>query len=525
MSEMHPADRSLRRWLVPIALFLAVGAGYELTRPGNRSEAEDAFFYAGSVEDPDLSALRLFHRDHMLYLPLMKGFRFLLHAAGIEGRIEGPIVRLDLWVGALGVALFYGLLRWRLEIETGAAVTGSLLLAFSYGFWRYAVEVEIPVWTHLFAVLLLLGMLAPSRRLLHATLLGGWAGAAILTHGINVVLACAVIPLWLGAARSWKRLGAYALGAALTLVPTFAVVQAATRDSDPGIFVSEHEWPRWTALPKTLIGLGQAVASGNFAWGHRGLAQRIGALFPEKMLDEELLMGSLAPHRLFLASLCTLILLCFAALWVVTARARLGKAAPAGTAAPWFAWWLLVFFAFIACFNPGSFELWVPGLVPFWTLVTIHGIQPLFRGGRRAPGIALVATLGLHNLVGGYAWIRSEASDYNHLRGAWLIEHATEDDWIITADQTEFSKYVDYWSDALVVETFHLRPEQIARLAERLRAAPGKVYVMDEVFQPARCIRVTRPDWCAWLAAFADEIRAQVSPLVQDRHVTIYVLR
>ncbi len=509
----------------PVAIFLTVVAIYFSSIPGNRSEAEDACVYAATADAADASWTQLLRPDHVLYFPLIRSYHALRERVGMGGRSYDQLVRLDLVAGAAVATMFYLLLVRRLAVGEGPAVLGALLLAFSYGPWRYSVEVEIPAWTNLFALCLLYLALAPSLTARKSFRLGVVAGSAILMHGLNSFPACSAIPAWLFFRHGLRQVVSYVLGAALLLTVAFGSIFLLRGDLEREINTVATLSPTWALVPKALVGLAQSVVAGNFLFGSSGFTEKMISFFPEKMLEEEILMGHRAPEGLFVLSVGTCLALAVAVLWMLIARLRLKSVAPTPEQGRYFVLWAVVFAIFAVDTNPGSFELWIPALVPIWTLVILYIIRPLFLGGRRAPCIAFAAALFLHNLVGGFSWIHDASADYNRVRAAWLVEHATDRDLIVTADTTEFSKCLGYWSKGVVLNTHTLPTERLTGLVHEIEQWPGTIYVMDAVFDPPKCLCLLRAGFCEQMKVVTDELRPMVSPVTHTPDVTVYAVR
>lgn len=519
------AAQHTRRWRRAAAIFLAVIALYLATRPGNTSEAEDGYTYAMAAEQPDLSWRRILVPDHVLYDPAIRAYHAALSWSGVAGRAYGQIVVLDIVVGAAGIALFYLLLAERFAVGEGPALLGAALLAASYGPWRYSVEVEIPAWTNLAALALLYAAFAPRRTAGGALLLGGLAALTIAMHGLNSLLACTAIPAWLLSRHGVRRVVAYGGGAAVALAIIFGGVFLLRGNMTREINRVNELSSMWALGPKAIVGLAQSVVGGNFLFGSPAFTSGMRAAFPEKMLQEEIFMGRSAPAGLFAASMATCIGLGITALWLVGARLRLGRLRSGPAAGPYFALWATVYVLFAVNKNPGSFELWIPALVALWTLVVLYIVHPLWTAQRRGPCLAFAALLLLHNLVGGFAWIRDPGSDLNRVRAAWLVDHARDGDLILTADTTELSSYLRYWSHGVIVNTHKLPAEPLGALASTVDRWPSPVYVMDAVFDPPPCLCLLREGFCEQLATVADAIRPLVAPVISAPDVTVYARR
>ncbi len=186
--------RSWGRWYtlgLPLLLFGAFLALYLLTLTDVHTY--DALSYILDVDRKPWA--ELFHPHHLAYGPLGALIRSVALGLGWQGSAAVLIQGANALAGAAGVALFFVLLR---EVSGSGlqAGVGALLLASSYAFWYYAVEVEVYTIAALFLILalwLLVRLLRqPSSTL--ALGLGVVQGFAVLFHQTNVLL---VIPaLW-----------------------------------------------------------------------------------------------------------------------------------------------------------------------------------------------------------------------------------------------------------------------------------------------------------------------------------------
>jgi 4-amino-4-deoxy-L-arabinose transferase-like glycosyltransferase len=202
-------------WLVPLALAALALALYRLTR--SEVHTFDALSY---VRDVDQRAGFFFHPHHPLYSPTGWLFYKLWQAFGYGGSSEIPLQVLNSVVGAaIGVGLYRLVLR-----RTGrwwAAFLAAGILLFNYGFWYFAVEVEVYhlalVW--LIAALALLIELVTQPRRRTAPLLGLALGLAALYHQTNGLLVPVVIAGVLLSPVAWRE--------RLTQLITAGVISAA----------------------------------------------------------------------------------------------------------------------------------------------------------------------------------------------------------------------------------------------------------------------------------------------------------
>ncbi len=192
-----PSRLRLAQYLAPLGIFLATLLLYLGTL--TQVHTFDALSYVTSVERKPWT--EVFHPHHLAYGPL----GLLAQAAGAALGADGaalPMQVVNALAGALGVALFFGLVR-RSTGRSDLALAAALLLGGGYAYWYYAVEIEV----YTVATLLLIACLRLMPRLLErptvreAALLGLAQGGAVLFHQTNALL-CAPALLVLLAAKN-----------------------------------------------------------------------------------------------------------------------------------------------------------------------------------------------------------------------------------------------------------------------------------------------------------------------------------
>jgi hypothetical protein len=191
-------------FLLPLLTYLAT-----LTRV----HTYDALSYVLDVDRKPWH--ELFHPHHLAYGPLGALVAALARLLGWPAGARLPMQATNALAGALGVLLFALLLR-RVTRRLDVALVGALLLAASYAYWYYAIEVEVYTIAALFLILCLWLLV----RLLHhphprtAALLGVAQGLAVLFHQTNVLLCVPVavalllvpIPTHHTHRAGWRRL-------------------------------------------------------------------------------------------------------------------------------------------------------------------------------------------------------------------------------------------------------------------------------------------------------------------------------
>jgi len=319
----------------------------------------------------------LFHPHHLAYGPLGALIRSLAAAVGWGGSAEKLLQLANATAGALGVALFGGVVA-RASGRMWAGAAAALLLGASYAYWYYAVEVEVYTIAALFLIVALGLMLAlaraPSPRL--AAALGVAQGCAVLFHQTNVLLCVPVlVALLVGTVDGgrWTVDGGRRLVAHLVAygLPLALIVGGAYLGVGLGVsgFRSWEGLYAWMAGYTTTGYWGGAVDGSKLALLAKGLAQSIAQ-------PGGALVG--------LVLLATLLL-----------NLRGLRAAPHGTL-PVSLTWLAVYGAFFLWWEPGNVEFWIASLPPFYLLVVLAGTSDKRRltTDDRRPG-ARVAVLSV----------------------------------------------------------------------------------------------------------------------------------
>src|SRR5215212_2786298 len=139
-----------RRSFAPLGLFFLLLAIYLATL--TQVHTFDALSYVTSVERKPWT--EVFHPHHLAYGPLGV---LALHAGRMLGYTGGaalPMQVVNALAGALGVTLFYTIVR-RVTRRDDLALVGAVLLAGGYAYWYYAVEIEVYTVAALFLIVCL----------------------------------------------------------------------------------------------------------------------------------------------------------------------------------------------------------------------------------------------------------------------------------------------------------------------------------------------------------------------------------
>ncbi|EFO79410.1 hypothetical protein OSCT_2758 [Oscillochloris trichoides DG-6] len=373
------------RWQTVGALLLVFGAClglYLLTLTDVHTY--DALSYILDVDRKPWA--ELFHPHHLAYGPLGASIRSLALRWGWQGSAALLIQIANALAGAAGVTIFLALVRASGGNRMQAAL-GALLLAASYAFWYYAVEVEVYTIAALFLIValgILLRMLERPTIAL-ALGLGLVQGLAVLFHQTNVLLS--IPALWV----VWRSRG--------------EVGSRWLRQAQP-----TPNPPRWLSLPKLTLLLAYMIPLGLIVAGaYLGVGLGVSGFRSWEQLytwmtdyartgwwggavDGNKLIGLARGLSNTLAEGPAGVLLGLGLLMLLLSSLRGLRQAPAGLV-PLCLFWLVSYAAFFLWWEPENIEFWIASLPVFYLLL----VMSLRDHVRLGLGIALaVAMLGLN---------------------------------------------------------------------------------------------------------------------------------
>jgi hypothetical protein len=409
------------RAAAPVALFLLTFAIYLATL--TQVHTFDALSYVTSVERKPWT--EVFHPHHLAYGPLGVLALHAGHALGYTGGAALPMQVVNALAGALGVALFYLIVR-RVTQRDDLAGLGALLLGGGYAYWYYAVEIEVYTVATLFLIVCLDILTRPGWWRSRGSLLqlGLAQAGAVLFHQTNVLLCGAVLIFAIYDLRSVKN----------------QELRTKNQPSSSWFLVLGSWLHRWSiyaltlalavALPYLLVGV---VISGFRSWAafdtwlteYARTGWWGGPITAQKWADLATgLSDTLAQPG---GALLGLILL-----GLVLAHLRALLAGPRPLVEG-LATWLLVYGAFFLWWEPDNIEFWIASMPPALLLLALA-----LRGERRrGPGVWLalavsMATAGIN--YGAIARRGDPATDLQRLVAHELAARSQPADLLLVPD-------------------------------------------------------------------------------------------
>jgi hypothetical protein len=533
-ADLNPSSR--RHWVFALMAIGFLAVIYILTGPGNRSEADDAFWFAYDIENGSIRDLMgSEHTAHLLFLPLARGLWNLIRLLGFESRSYDVVRLANCVLAAASVVLLGYVLRRRLRLPSFAAIAGASGLALSYGFWRYANEAEV----YALAVLLIVALcwvcfsgLHTFGSLLLAAVLAAFGG---LIHILGFIPALVLVPVSLLQQRRLRDASLYLL--IVALLAGF-VSYAAYRYAAPSGqgFVDYALVDRGSAIqialavPAAVLALVQDVATGNFLYAYPPIVRRLAVAFPTQYLDEESYAGAhsgIIVRTVPLITMLVLVLIVAAGLWR-TWRGR-SNLILRNAGSPYLiavATWVVVYWIVVVVRRSSAApEAWIPLLPAVWILVAAVILQGARTRARRALVAALLLALLAHNAAGGLWMMRSRSTDLNFLKSQWILDHERVGDLILTADGPVFERYLRYHSQVEVVGLAERPAVELASIYDEAVRQQRRIFATTGVFDPPAQIRAIDPTSYQAIEEFAATVRADFRKVAENEFGRVYLRR
>ncbi|HVF99003.1 MAG TPA: glycosyltransferase family 39 protein, partial [Chloroflexia bacterium] len=380
------------------AVFLLTATGFH---------TYDGISYIRDMGKP-LPALVLPH--HLIYEPTMLLVFNLWRALGYTGYADLPGEMLSSLAGAGGLALFFSIAR-RCTESSAVAVTATLVLGLTYGYWFYSVEVDVYVLPLCFLLLAAWLYTRALERVVPPSSIVGLVGAA---HGVGALyhqaalflvpafaLGIYLLPGRVGA--KVMRVVAYGFALALVLVPAYFIggVVVAGQDTPDKFMRWANNYGQlgtWGALTEDTPG--NAISGASAA------------------ISADYWIGRL-------------LLLALSVVLVLRARPATRGSGPLA----WLLWaWLGTYTVFFTWWQPEVLKFWVLVLPPALLLILLSfrwgALAPGHRHVAIAAGTVLVLLLSISNVP--TIWAKRDAmSDPGRRMSAALSQLSAPEDLLV----------------------------------------------------------------------------------------------
>lgn len=460
--------------------FILIEAFLFIFYPQNRTEVDDGYWYAQLVRDEEIS--NLFNPRFMVFLPLVK----ILYQASnsLLGHIDAYsfMSSLSIVLSGITIVLLFDVLRKNLNLNFHASLIGSLLLLFSYEYWRYSYEAEV----YIISILLILfsfrlhlsSLQNPQlKKTLILAIIGVSAALIYKLNAIPVFIAFPLIYIWK------KRIKEAVLlcftGAALFILSTFLIHH---------FFLEDHPYLNFLLGgindPAGSPFLSVFVVASNFIsvlwiFANDHVVSIVKNAFPHKIMDEEILIAKqvgLWESILWLLSFILLVL--FIALTIKSFKAKRSYNALEKDALLSSLIWLIVYSIVLMVLDPSSNEPWLMVQLPLAILLTLTLKDALNRSGLYIFYTALGILLFI-NLAGGILLLQNQHYNYNRKKSEWLINNAQAEDTILSYGPISLIRFLRYYSKAEVI-SIEENPELAYKILEN-GSINGDVYITNDV--------------------------------------------
>ena len=495
----------------------------------NRTDAEDVFEYALMVEEGSGNPW-FYHQHHLLYGPSMKLCCKTAQLFGYNGRAMDVMRFVSALAASGSLFLFFLFCYRRFSLRPVSSLLATAFLAFTYGFWRYSAESEIPLTASVFMVAALYYSTDSDARKRWFGLAVLFSVLSVLMHIMNAVAVFAAIPCFYLLRKRWKAAGLHLLLAGGLIAGMYGLIaQFATIHGSGGA----HYIPLGLgSFIKGAVAFIECLISCDFMLGFISVRAFLGELFAGRMLQEEFYFGARLPRYHVLLSTMSfsafiaLFIACVARaswIWKNIATDKKRFILPDGISALVVAGIFFFGYAALLLFiEPGNPELWVMGLVPFSLLFCGMVLLPLTYDNRLWLPFCMILSLLIHN-AGAIRMLHDADKDYQQQKASVILDIANEDDVIITAGNPVFERYLRYHFKGKV---WYLHAWNSERLfSGAIPDAEGKIYVLGDVFNQPPSLRVRFPEKTDQINVLAEQLRLKSERVVDDEFGGVWEFR
>ncbi|WP_416308173.1 protein O-mannosyl-transferase family [Neptunicella sp. SCSIO 80796] len=453
--------------LANLIVFVLFTAFYLLTMAGNLSETDDVYAFAyrteqfsfSHVSDPRLMLFHMLSKVVYIAINALSGLLDMTVSALFSMRLFSACC------AAISLLLLLRILYRDFKLSPQAAVLGSLLLAFSYGFWRYAAEAEVYIAATALCLLIFHLMLTPRwQSLKYQLLVGVLAGLSILFYQPDAIPLLFAFPLLTLGGGQIIAVGGYYCAAGCTLLAGYlwgfwlfwpeplsldSFIQFLSQRSEEFMVPAMSFMTVIVSMLRALFALSHDTVSTNWIFSFHAVQQFIHWLFPQNVITEEIFLAkSIGPWRYLFA--VSHILLIGIILFLLASRLPKVRFSQISRQVWVVVIWVLINGAIIGRLNPAGTEAWIMLLAPLTILVSLWIIQPLLDTHKKTL-VLLVSLLFAHNLLAGMLLVHNPGEEYHRIKGKWVIEHATADDLVIVSGDAGFAEALRYLSPAKIL--------------------------------------------------------------------------
>ena len=469
-----------------LGVFLLLIAFYTALAPGNRIETDDGFWFASNIRT--LPLVEQLNPRYLLYMPVNSLVYRALTSIGVPISSYTLMSLFSTISAALTILLLARLLHRSFGVSPKGSTISALLLAVTYGFWRYAFEAE----AYSTAMLLIICGFSlvdwsckdDRRQRRRTAVAGALSGATVLFYQANFIPLFLALPVLYLRRRHLHLLIVYLVVGGVTILGGYAFAYLAIKPPELSFlnFMLSEVPPEVNASPLTaLFAFGSNIFSANWIFGFDIAIRFIETSFQNQVLMEEVYAAKNAGFLRFVP-LVTLpaLLITMLSLFGVLRRGAFPRLSRETLVV---LIWLAIYTAVLYKGSPTAPEAWIMLLLPLAIIAARYIVEPCLRLGHARLLVAFTVLLMLHNLFGGIGIIYNRQGDYYAVKSQWLVENATAADILLTGSANPFRRYLEYFLPAHVVNVF-FQPEEINSAVEQSRRDGVRLFALDDLFNP-----------------------------------------
>ncbi|ATL46326.1 hypothetical protein COR50_03570 [Chitinophaga caeni] len=491
---MHPIrNQASNNWWRYLLVFGVILCFILLSFPGNRSEADDGFYYAYLVRDNSWE--RLFQSRYLLFLPFLKAAHTFFWQLGWHADVYKFMCYVSAACSAATCVLVYYTLNNVFNIKRTTAVWGAVLLMICYGFWRYAVEAEVYAISNLLSILVFLCMWRMTKErgsrkwLLITSVL---AGVSVLFYKPNVIPLFFAFPFWLLIRRQWSFTFAYGiLGFLVVLAGYYSVYSVFPGDMTFREFFLDGASQSYGSPLVTIFVIGANILATGFIYGFEKVAGFIHHRFPANIIAEEVYAANSNPvgNKIAVVTTILAVLSILATLILVFLKRKRLKLL---TAQVILVLWIGIYAMMLLYLDPNSPEPWTMLLLPMVLLIS-SWVGQLPRDKWVFLPWAMLLCIGLHNFFGGYQVIRKQSGDLIVHETGWLEGHTSQGDLVMSLGAGSKLNYIAYNTPATVYSLEQHYDKAKLNIRNTL-AGQKKVYILEDAIEIDPAVKFRHPE-------------------------------
>lgn len=454
---------------------ITIFAFYYYTAAGNLSETDDVYAFAYRAENFTITHIS----DPRLMLYHMAMRVFYLAGFTVDPELSAlTIMRIfSALCASLSLFLVIRICIIDLKLSSFTAGISAILLGSTYGYWRYAMEAEVYI-PSIMLCLILFHLLSqslladyeekvPANLHLKIVCIGSFSGLAILFYQPNIIPLLLAFPILLFGRRVkhgillsslylisalFIVLSGYLTGFWLYWQEPFSLhnfVAFLSQRSNEFMVPSLSLKTVVVSLVRSAFSLSHDIASANWLFGIDEFVKLINRAFSNNVVMEEVYLASQFGWFVYIP-IATITLLGIIFIRVVAVAMPIPLKEILTLRVGSLVIWLLIYGVVVGRLNPAGIEAWIMVLPALIILSAVLIIDPLIKRQRHILVITLVGALMTHNLLGGMLLVQSPEYEYDRVKGAWIIEHATKNDLVIVTDNAGLAESMRYLSKANV---------------------------------------------------------------------------